>query len=205
MAFISPNFDNIKVIICSNGFKIDCEFILREIGFCYNNVSSSIPFNNRMNRSKLDVTNQFIIDYMENESHGIKFNKKFEYGMTASEYIPVLKSIYHLNQTTSAKYIGICKSDDGLKGLLFKAGFGHLIIELEDLEIFKNSGKILPTDGELMVIQQKDLNIEPCRLHDRLNSSYKPFCAKNKAEYLFSYCKSLFENKSDDQNQINFA
>ncbi|XP_054155972.1 baculoviral IAP repeat-containing protein 2-like [Oppia nitens] len=93
-----------------------------------------------------------------------------------------------------SKYIGITKNDEGIKGLLYKAGFGHLIIEIDNIDVLKICDKTIPTDGELMVIQQNDITIQPCNIHDRLKSIYKPLCAKTKAEYLY---KLLNDNKSD--------
>jgi len=190
MAFISPKFEDLRIVICSNGFKLDCDYILREIGFSYENVSGSIPFNCRLNRYKIEATSQFIIDYLENEVHGIKFNKKVDHGLLASECISVLKSLYHLNTTTSAKYIGISSQDEGIKALLYKAGLGQYIIDLNNIDVVKNNSPI-PSDGELMVIQQNEITCNPCSIHDRLKSFYKPLCAKTKAEYLFNFCKSL--------------
>lgn len=200
MAFISPDFDNIKIIMCTNGYKIDGAFYLREIGYCYNNVSASVPFNFRINKSKIDVTNQFIIDYMEDERHGIKFDKKFEYGLSPSEIVPVIKTLYHLNSNSNAKYIAICKNDEGIKGLLYRAGFGQLIIELDHLNILQLSNIQIPTDNDIITNLSKDMMSNPCYLHDRLKTAYKPLCAKTKADYLYNYCKKIYEKYL---NQIN--
>jgi len=188
MATENITFNDIRIVICSQGYQLDCEYLFREIGFCCNGLSSSIPFNCRINKSTIDLKNQLIIKYCENEIHGIPIVSKYENSLTMSEIKPVLKTLYNLSE--NGKYIGI-NSDENLKGMLYKCGLGSVTVDLDTLQEFKKTNNKCPRDDDLQFIMKQDVNrFNICNLHNRLQSQNFPICVKVKAEFLYEYCKT---------------
>ena len=109
MASSNVEFSDIKIILCVQGYSLDYQFILREIGFWTNNFSGSIPFNCKINKNQLDIKNQKTIFALEEDIHGIKTKKPVENGLSLSETKTVLKTLYNLSNNTNSKYIGICR------------------------------------------------------------------------------------------------
>ena len=189
MAKANVDFEDIKIILCVQGYSLDNQFILREIGFWTHNFSGSIPFNCKINLNNLDLQSLRTINVLEDQIHGIKVKKSIECALALSDSRAVLRSLYHMNTwTCKAERIGICR-DVHINGLLHKAGLGKFVIELDDLSMFKNSMNKVPSNKdlqELMKIYPQKYTL--CGLHDRLKSDEKPLCAKVKAEFIADYC-----------------
>ena len=188
MAFPSIDFNDIRIIVCVQGYGLDYQYIVREIGFWFNGNSGSIPFNCKINRNHLDIPNQRIITYCEEKINGIRLKKSIDSGLALSETRAVLRTLYHLNENSKAKFIGVIP-EDNITGLLYKAGLGSYVKDLNQLSIFKNSEGIPSNSIIKSEIENKSGEYKICKLHDfNLIDNSLPFCAKIKAEYLANYC-----------------
>lgn len=206
MSSFNIDFSDIRIILCVQGYHLDYQFIVREIGFWCKDKSGSIPFNCKVNKNQLDCTNQQIITHSEEEIHGIKLKKNFEFGLALSEVRAVLRTLYHINSGSDAKYIGII-GDDIMKGLLFKAGLGSYVIDVNYLNVFKQTNTRCPTNE--MIITHIKLNPEKysfCTIHERLKNNESPICARIKAEFIANYClnfsKSISSRLNIEMNEI---
>ena len=191
MASLSVNLDDIRIIICVQGYSLDYQFIVREIGYCYNGISGSIPFNCNINKRNLDVNNQRIIYALEEEIHGIKLNKKSDYGLAQSEVRAVLRTLYAMANNSKAKYIGICR-DENINGLLHKAGLGIFVVNMDNLNIFRNTLDACPSNKDLIELMKNNKNLySVCDLHDKFKNDCIPICAKVKAEFISDFCNNF--------------
>ncbi len=195
MASSSVEFSDVKIILCVQGYSLDYQFILREIGFWTNNFSGSIPFNCKINKNQLDIKNQKTIFALEEDIHGIKTKKPIENGLALSEIKSVLKTLYNLSNNSNSKYIGICR-DENINGLLHQAGLGKYVIEMDNLNIFRDSINKCPSNADLKIILKNQPNrYHICGLHDLLRDGSLPLCAKVKAEFIADYCRETINEK----------
>lgn len=191
MSSLNFSFSDIRIILCVQGYPLNYQYVVREIGFWFNGQSGSIPFNCKINANQLDTGNHCIISKCVEEINGIRLKKTTEAGLSLSETKAVLRTLYHLNDS-KAKLIGIC-GDDNINGLLFKAGLGSYVKDLKFMDIFKQSNTTLPTNEMIRsTIKQKMDNYKVCNMHDRLlvNNEF-PLCAKVKAEFIANYCMNF--------------
>ena len=195
MASENVNFGDIKIIFCVQGYMLEYEFILREIGFWTHGYSGSIPFNCKINLNQLDVQSIETINVLEDQIHGIKLKKNIDCALGLSDSRAVLRSLYHMNSwKCKANRIGICR-DPNINGLLHKAGLGKFVIDLDELAMFKNSSDKVPSNKDLqefMKINSQKYTI--CDIHERLKNGEMPLCAKVKAEYLADFCFNYQSN-----------
>lgn len=193
MASHSVNFNDIRLIICTQGYNLDYQFIVREIGFCSKFQSGVIPFNCKVNLKELDIKNQRTVYALEDEIHGIRVKKTFDLGLAQSDYKSVLKTLYHSAKSNEndAKYIGIIR-DNYIHGLLYRSGLGHLIIDLSSLPIFNDEIQC-PSNIDLRLAMKNGKKPTYCHLHEQLRINDIPICAKARAEYFFSYFSRLNE------------
>ena len=190
MASHSVNFNEIRLILCAQGYSLDYQFIVREIGFCSKYQSGVIPFNCKVNIKELDIKNQRIIYALEDEIHGIKVKKNIDIGLAQSDYKSVLRTLYHSAKSTdsNAKYIGIIR-DPHIAGLLYRSGLGHLVIDLDTLSIFNEENKC-PSNVDLRIAMKNNKKYSYCYIHDLLRINEAPICAKAKAEYIYDICRT---------------
>jgi len=200
MAFESINFNDIRIIICAQGYKLDYQFILREIGYCSKNISGVIPFNCKISLKDLDVSSQRTIFALEEEVHGIRLKRNVQFGMTQSDYKAVLKTLYHLSADDSnAKFIGIIR-DANIFGLLHRAGLGHFVVDLDQLEIFRHNNLSCPSNVDLRNAMKNNSNkYKVCDIHEHLRNNEFPICAKVKSQFVFDTCKLLSDNLVNQQ------
>ena len=190
MALFKPNFDDIRIIFCVQGYTLDYQFILREIGFWCRETSGSIPFNYKINRNQIDVKNQKIIHYLEDEFHGIKLKKLFENGLVMSDFKAAFRTLYHMagSKYPQAKFIGICR-DENINGLLHRSGLGKYVVDIDSLLIMTSSQLKCPSNDDLRELIKSDPNLyKICDMHDNLKYNISPLCAKVKAQYIGDYC-----------------
>ena len=195
MASENVSFGDIKVIFCVQGYILDYEFILREIGFWSHGVSGSIPFNCKINLNHLDVQSFKTINVLEDQIHGIKVKKNIDCGLGISDSRAVLRCLYHMNswQCKSTR-IGICR-DANINGLLHKAGLGKYVIDLDELTMFKNTVNKAPSNKDLQEFMKNNPHkYKICEIHECLKNGEIPLCAKVKAEYLADYCSTYQKN-----------
>ena len=193
MALYSPSFEEIRIILCVQGYMLDYQFVLREIGFWSREKYGSIPFNCKINRNQLDTKNHKSVYFAENELHGIKLKSSVEFGLTNCEVKTVLKTLYHMTETNNpkTKYIGIIR-DENINGLLFKAGLGNLVVDMDNLDIIRNTKNTCPSNNDYWVMMKSDpTRYKVCNLHEKLNIDYSPICAAIKAKYIADYCIDL--------------
>jgi hypothetical protein len=166
-------FENIRLIICTEGYHINYEFVPREIGFWSRNQFGVIPFSCRINCDKLKPLDKNKYKLVVTNRHGISCDKLVENSLTKSEMKAVLKSLYHSTYfNESAKYIGVSRYSDAIN-LLYLAGLGDYVVELENMPNFFKDGLAFPSLIESN--QENDLHI--CSLHDNLTTGRKPVCA----------------------------
>ena len=179
------------------GYPLDYQFYIREVGFWSRDVCGSVPLNCKINNNELDLSNQQTIFYFEEEIHGIKLKKNFETGLPSSDLKTILKCIYHLTKSEvyDSSYIAICK-EDKISGLLSKANLGKFVIEIDNLDLFKRNGVIFPTNDnirEQLNIYTKDFPI--CQYHELLKNNTIPLCSKAKAKYIANFCNTVMINE----------
>src|SRR5437868_10507504 len=112
MSSVNFSFSDIRIILSVQGYPLDYQYIVREIGFWYEGKSGSIPFNCKVNTKQLDTGNHKVITKAEEEINGIRLKKTVDIGLTQSDVKAVLKTLYNINNDSSAKYIGICGDDN---------------------------------------------------------------------------------------------
>lgn len=202
MAGVKLDFSDIKLIICVQGYALDYQYIVREVGFWCNGLSGSIPFNIKLNRNQLDVKNQQLISYYEEEVNGIKMKQHFENGLALSETKAVLRSLYHMNTDSNAKYIGIC-GDEYIVGLLYKAGLGNVVHDLDKLNDVTYFKRTVPTNEDLQQFMKRYPDkYKICKIHERLRNNQIPICAKVKAQYLADFFQSIERDKLEAHSDI---
>ena len=189
MASENINFSDIKIIFCVQGYSLNYQFILREIGFWTRDSSGSIPFNCKININNLDIQSIRTINALEETIHGIRVKRNIDCGLALSETKAVLRTLYHMNSwNTDADKIGICR-DPNINGLLYKAGLGKYVVELDDLSMFKNTEDSVPSNKDLQnFMKNEPLKYTVCELHDRLKTDETALCAKVKAEFIADFC-----------------
>ncbi len=158
MASSSVSFEDLRIILCVQGYNLDYQFIVREIGFWCNGLSGSIPFNCKVNRNQLDVKNQKTLYALEELIHGINLKYSVKLGLAQSETRAVLRTLYNMGDNgakagSKAKYIGICR-DENINGLLYKAGLGANVIDIDNLEMFQHSSIKCPSNKDLQVVMK---------------------------------------------------
>ncbi len=198
MANYIVRFDEIRVVLCVQGYMLDYQFILREIGFWSREACGSIPFNCKINRNQLDTRNHKSVYFAENELNGIKLKTSVEFGLTNCEVKSVLRTLYHMTESNNvqAKYIGIIR-DENINGLLFKAGLGNLVVDLDNLDIFRNTMYKCPSNKDYWVMMKSDpFRYRICKLHDMLSIDSSPIRAAVKAKYIAEFCTEVI-------NEIN--
>ena len=196
------NFDDIKIILCSEGYNLDYQYIVREIGFWSNGFSASIPFNVKLNKNHLDEKNRREVLFCEEQLNGIKLKRNFEYGLASSDIKLVLRTLFHMSYNNSGKYIGISSSDHQLEGLLHKSGLGNHIVILERLK----SQRVYAAFPDLSLIRDS-IQTNPnkyivCQYHDRLRINQPPSCAKIRAEIIAEWCKMTKEYSQDQERRL---
>ena len=190
-------FDDIKIVLCSEGYNLNYQYVVREIGFWSNGISASIPFNVKLNKNHLDEKNRSEILFCEQQLNGIKLKRNFENGLAASDIKPVLKTLFHMNNNPNGKYIGIRQSDIQLEGLLYKAGLGNHVVHLENLA---NLPKFPDLQWIRDFIKSNPNKHIICQLHDRLKINEPANCAKVKAEIIADWIK-LSKDIEREQDQ----
>jgi len=195
MASFNFNFSDIRIIFCVQGYSLPYEFVLREIGFWTPFTSGSIPFNCKINLSNLDVQSLKTINVLEENIHGIKVKKNADCGLAISDAKAVLRTLYHMTSWKSnSNRIGICR-DPNINGLLHKAGLGIYVVELDDLQIFKNTEDKVPSNKDLQLFMKNNpKNYTICPMHEALKCTEYPICAKVKAEFIADFCKNYQSN-----------
>ena len=196
---MSVNVSDIRMILCVQGYSLQNQFVLREIGYCCKGFSGAVPFNCKINKNQIDITSQRIIHALEEEVHGIKLKKSVENGLAMSDIKAILRGLYHLSNQSTAKYIGICR-DENVKGLLYNANLGNYVVDLDHLQELSEKNIKCPSNQYLQAVMKSDLKrFNLCNLHDHLTNGEQPICAKVKAEFLYNF---ISDSKNFDEKYI---
>ena len=196
------DFNDIKIILSSEGYNLDYQYIVRELGFWSNGFSASIPFNVKLNKNHLDEKNKREVLYCEDHLNGIKLKRSFEYGLASSDIKPVLRTLFHMNNNPNGKYIGISCVDYQLEGLLHKSGLGNHIVHLEKLkphDVYLDFPNINIIRDEIKSNPNKHI---VCQNHDRLRINEPPSCAKVKVEMMADWCKLVKDCAEDQERRL---
>jgi hypothetical protein len=195
MAMPSVDFSDIRIIVCSQGYHLDYQYIPREIGFYFNGQSGSVPFNVKLNKNHLDVKNLQTVLYAEEEIHGIKLKRNYDNALAVSDLKSVIRTLFHLNSASNAKYIAIAR-DENLEGLFYKSGLGNYLTYLDNINVLRNTNTVLPSNEAIKQYLKKNPdNYNICGLHEKLRQGDMPLCSKVKAEFLANFCKSVIRNQ----------
>jgi hypothetical protein len=205
------SFNEIRVIICVNGYTVKNEFVVREIGFWSRNINSVIPFSSRITYNSLSSIDKTTINYLLNAHHGIGIKKQPNNGLLPSETCGVIKSIYHMcsDKFDDSKRIYIGYADDlNALQLLHKAGLSHLAINVKKLFEIEP-----PSNAKITEMCHYGKGIySPCSLHEDLMNQMPPLCAKVKslilAEWIHEHSIEKIkplpqENVYDEVNTLN--
>jgi hypothetical protein len=203
MAFFNAKFDDIRLIISIQGYALNYQYIIREIGFWSRSICGLIPFNCKLNRSQLDNISLKNIHIAANEIHGIKQKKTIENALPSSDAYAVIKCLYHLTkrENIDSDYIGISK-EENIAPLIYKSGLGNYIFELDNLDLFKSTNIKFPTIADIKYIIASDSKkYNFCNLHDKLRNDEIPLCAKVKCEIIANYIQQQLLISAQQQQQ----
>ena len=179
------NFNDIRVIFCINGFYIDEEFQVMEIGFWSRNISGVIPFFNKKCYSKLTHKDRMSVNYLTYAHHGLNLTNKFDKSLSQSEVVSCLKSIYQIcsDENDSRIYIGYM-NDNFFLNIAGKAGLGNLIVNIDKMyDEHAPSNEVMMRHNDYGKAEYK-----PCFLHQKIENDKDPHCAKVKAKFLADFC-----------------
>jgi hypothetical protein len=187
------NFEDIRIILCAQGYSINNKYIVKEIGFWSRENSGVIPFSSKNKFYTLSNEDKMSINYLVKVHHGIPLNKQVNYGLMNQEAVAVIKTLYHScwneNSGRERNYIGIC-DDMNIFHLLNIAGLGHLVVNLKKL--YDKLNTTLPSNSNILKMKEFGYCcLKPCYLHEPLSNENVPFCARAKAIILANWCKNM--------------
>jgi hypothetical protein len=203
MALALPSVDNVRLILCCQGYNLSYQYIIREIGFCFKDYYGTIPFNCKINKKNLDVNNQSIINDVIDNIHGIHYKICSKNGLTMSEVNSVLRTLYNVFETYECtNLILIDDTDDNLSGILYKAGLGNHVLQLRSIYEFRNMNVSFPTDEEIrMICKNNPSKYGRCNIHNRLNNDKIPICAGVKAKIMSEHLKRFKDMYNNNINE----
>ena len=193
MAFFNARFEDFRLILSIQGYQLNNHFIVREVGYWSPKISGVIQFNCKISSSRLDTFSAKNIHICENEVHGIKVKKVVENGMASSDISSVIKCLYQMTKINGSigDYIGIIR-EENICPIIYKAGLGKHVVELDELQILIKNNTTLPTFGDIKYMVSVDpTKYKPCSLHEILRTQEVPVCAKAKAEIIANHLQQL--------------
>ena len=206
MSQFTPRFEDIRLILSIQGYQLNNQFIVREVGYWSPKLCGVIQFNTKLNLTRLDTFSIKNIHILENEIHGIKLKKIAENGMASSEVGSILKCLYQVTKIegSRADYIGILR-EEKVSSILFKAGLGKYVLELEDLQILNKSNTSMPSFGDFKYIIGTEISkYKPCSLHEPLRTSETPICARAKAEIVANHLQQINAQQQQQPKPIMY-
>jgi len=187
------NFEDIRIILCVQGYSINSKYVVREIGFWSREKSGVIPFTSKISFNKLSNEEKMSVNYLVNVHHGIPLNKQVNYGLMNQEAAATIKTLYHSfkneKNDRERNYIGIC-DDMNIYHLLNIAGLGYLVVNLKNL--YEKPENSIPSNNDILKMKEfGQCCLKPCELHENLPNEKIPFCARAKAIILADWCKNM--------------
>jgi hypothetical protein len=207
MALPLASVENVRVILCCQGYNLSYQYIVREIGFCFKDYYGTIPFNCKINKKNLDINNQSIINDVVDKVHGIHYKICAKDGLTMSEMNSVLRTLYNVFESDGSSGILIDDDDENLNGILHKAGLGNHVLHLRSFYEFRGMDLKFPTNEEIRTICKNNPTIYGrCNIHNRLNNDEIPICAGVKAKIMsenLKKFKEIFKNNTNENKLQN--
>ena len=203
MAFFNAKFDDIRMFLSIQGYQLNHQYIIREIGFWSQKINGVIPFNCKLNLAQIDSTSEKNIHIAENEYHGIRLRKILSNALPSSDASAVIKCLYHLTKRDDydADYIGISK-EENIAPIIFKAGLGKFILEIDYLDIFQKASTKLFTLTEIKYLVTTDpIKYKPCSLHENLRNNALAVCAKAKCDIIVGQIMKINNQIQNQQQQ----
>lgn len=181
MSYFKSNFEDIRMLISIQGYNLNNQYVIREIGVWSRKFSGHIPFNCKINMKLLDNLSIRNIQMAESLVHGIRLKKQIEHGIPSSEATTTLKVLYNLTKRDDydSDYIGVLKSEN-VSWILCKADLGRYMIEIEDLDILNTPEKI---NLDILIKNEKKNHLF-CDLHQMLRNNETPLCSHVKVNIL---------------------
>jgi hypothetical protein len=163
------SFDNLKLIICLNGYTVNEEFIVMEIGFWSRKLCGVIPFTSNKNYINLSSIDKMTVNYLYNVHHAINFNSKPENGMHQKDAVAAFKILYNICTddygSNERKFIGY-SNDPNTLSLLYKSGLSDVAVNIENIYDQKP-----PSNNQIMTMSNYGKGCyKPCMLHQNLNN-----------------------------------
>jgi hypothetical protein len=185
-------FNQIRLIVGVEGFEINNEFIVKEIGYATENHFDVIKLQ-YTNKKQMSYFNRKKIYYLSNEHHGIDLYNNKNYWPKHSDAASIIQTLYQITaskQNPEKTYIAY-NNDIHIRTLIHKAGLDQVSVNVKDL--FWSPIPSLNTLKSEKVYNTGVYKI--CDLHD-LNSEKNFQCAKSKIKLLFDICvdKAIWQN-----------
>ena len=185
------DFDDVRVVICLNGFSIENQFQIAELGFWSRNIKGVLPFKSTKAWTKLNHIDKITANYLTKEYHGIELSKmKDQEALNQNDIYGAIRAIYHLcdDGNENRKLIGYM-GNQVLLDVLGKMGIGNYLVKIQD---------IVPSVSFSMENIRKDekygrREFSICNLHNDLDSGLTPNCARAIANYLAAFCQRKSE------------
>lgn len=190
MALINSSqvdFNDVRLIVCLNGFTINETFQIVELGFWSRKFSGVIPFKSTKSWSKLNHLDKLSVNYLTSEYHGIGLDQlKNQNALHQSDIFGALRAIYHLTDdgVKDRKLIGYL-GNQCLLDILGKMGIGGYLVNIKEM--------CSPTSISIDQIRSSQDygwdDFEICNLHNNyVGNDFKfPVCAKSISCYLANY------------------
>lgn len=182
------DFDDVRMIVCLNGFTINETFQIVELGFWSRKISGVIPFKSTKSWSKLNHLDRLSVNYLTSEYHGIGMDQlKYQDALHQSDIFGALRAIYHMTDdgVKNRKLIGYL-GNQCLLEILGKMGIGNYLVNISEL---------CPTSSISIdqIRSSEDYgweDFEICNLHNNYvgNDFRFPVCAKAISCYLANFC-----------------
>ena len=185
-------FEELRLIICINGFHVDDKYEVAELGFWSRKFSGKIPFITSKCYKNLKLFDRISNSYMSESVHGIDFNHEFPESLNQTDLPGAIKTIVSLcgesfesiftERNKKCRYIGY--SDDFFAfNILAELGYGDRLVDIN--KMFKGSHGYLTS---CIVKDEKYKKYRVCPMHSEVDSGDPPICAKAKAKFLAQYC-----------------
>jgi frataxin-like iron-binding protein CyaY len=183
------SFNEIRVVFTVEGFYVENNFVIKELGYKSKDLNGSIFFNtdSKLLNKKDKNTSYFLSNFV----HGINFYKNNEHWISSKDYSSVIKTIYQLTEDKNdknKKYIGY-SNDINVLTLLHNSGLDKISVNLK--QVFED----IPTIKKIKLLPAYGFgSYAPCHMHDR-STEYKFQCAKVKSLILFEWCLEKYMNQ----------
>ena len=184
------NFDDLRLIVCLNGFTINDQFQIVEFGFWSRKLSGNIPFKSTKVWSKLNHLDRLSVNYLTSEYHGIGLEQlKYQDALHQTDIFGSIRSIYHLcdDGVENRKLIGYL-GNECLLELLGKLGIGNYPVKINDMYP-ASSIQIDEIRNNKLYGEIPDFEI--CKIHTQYNGNdfRYPVCARAIACFLAKFCE----------------